>query len=142
MQAADAAVAPVERLGGIKHLRDKRGHPLERQRAASHQLGQAAAVQQVRDDVDHFGVFAEVADLDEIRMRHLQCARFAEEARTHGLAIGASRMTERTDRHRVPQRAVRAGVNLGSEASLRDEGPQFERAKQRRHRLRQHAPRR
>ena len=142
VQPADAPAAPMQRLGRVEHLAHKGGHPVERQRAARHQLRQAASLQQVRDDVDHLGVLAEVADLNQVGMRHLQRARFTEETRAHGLAIGTAGVTERPNRDRVPQRAVRAGVNLGSEAPLRDDRPQFERAKQRRHRLRQHPRRR
>ncbi len=102
------------------------------------QFHEAASLQQVRDDVDHLGVLAEVADLNQVGMRHLQGAGLAEKARAHGLAIGTPRMAERANRDRMPERAVRAGVNLRPEAPLRDDRPQLERAQQRRHGLRHH----
>ena len=69
---------------------------------------QAGPIDQVGDDEDAALVLAEVADLQQARMRHLQRARFEQEARADGVPVRLLFALQDADGDRNAERPVRA----------------------------------
>ena len=114
----------MQRRHGIERLDEQIPRALPRHRTRlGHRLPEAWTVDEVGNEIDAAIVLAEVADLKQAWMRHLERAGFEEKPRPDGVPMRLVVALQHANRDRDTERAMRAAINQAAQPPATDQPP-------------------